>query len=85
MYKIGEFSKLAKTTIKTLRFYEKEKLLIPSFVDEIYLPHDMSAMDTHVLSPPQYVFSPLLGVLPKERLKTSSKVVVIIDELIASQ
>lgn len=33
MYKIGEFSTLAKTTIKTLRYYEKEKLLIPSFVD----------------------------------------------------
>ena len=33
MYKIGEFSILAKTTIKTLRYYEKEKLLIPAFVD----------------------------------------------------
>lgn len=33
MYKIGEFSILAKTTIKTLRFYEKEKLLLPYFVD----------------------------------------------------
>lgn len=34
MYKIGEFSILSKTTIKTLRFYEKEKLFLPSFVDE---------------------------------------------------
>ena len=34
MYKIGEFSTLAKTTIKTLRYYEKEKLLIPAFVDD---------------------------------------------------
>ena len=34
MYKIGEFSILAKTTIKTLRYYEKEKLLIPNFVDK---------------------------------------------------
>ena len=33
MYKIGEFSKLSKTTIKTLRYYEKEKLLKPSNVD----------------------------------------------------
>lgn len=33
MYKIGEFSILAKTTVKTLRYYEKEKLLIPSYVD----------------------------------------------------
>ena len=33
MYKIGEFSKLSKTTIKTLRYYEKEKLLIPHFID----------------------------------------------------
>ncbi|MGN1270064.1 MAG: MerR family transcriptional regulator [Clostridia bacterium] len=33
MYKIGEFSELSKTTIKTLRYYEKEGLLIPAFVD----------------------------------------------------
>ena len=33
MYRIGEFSTLSKTTIKTLRYYEKEKLLIPSYVD----------------------------------------------------
>lgn len=35
MYRIGEFSSLSKTTIKTLRYYQKEKLLIPSYVDEI--------------------------------------------------
>ena len=34
MYKIGEFSKLSKTTIKTLRYYEKEKLLMPDFIDQ---------------------------------------------------
>ena len=34
MYKIGQFSVLAKTTIKTLRYYEKEKLLVPTFVDD---------------------------------------------------
>lgn len=34
MYKIGEFSILAKTTIKTLRYYEKEGLLLPAFVDQ---------------------------------------------------
>ena len=33
MYRIGEFSTLSKTTIKTLRYYEKEQLLIPSYVD----------------------------------------------------
>lgn len=33
MYRIGEFSKLAKTTIKTLRFYEKEGLMLPSEID----------------------------------------------------
>lgn len=33
MYKIGEFSILSKTTIKTLRYYEKEKLLLPAYVD----------------------------------------------------
>lgn len=34
MFKIGEFSKLCKLTIKALRFYEKEGLLIPAYVDE---------------------------------------------------
>lgn len=34
MLKIGEFSKLCKTTIKTLRFYDKINLFKPSFVDE---------------------------------------------------
>lgn len=33
MYKIGEFSVLSKTTIKTLRFYEKISLFFPSKVD----------------------------------------------------
>lgn len=35
MYRIGEFSTLSKTTIKTLRYYEKEGLLIPSYVDKM--------------------------------------------------
>ena len=34
MLKIGEFSKLSLTTVKALRFYEKEGLLIPASVDE---------------------------------------------------
>ena len=34
MYRIGEFSQLSKATIKTLRYYEKEGLLVPSYVDE---------------------------------------------------
>ena len=34
MYKIGEFSKLARTTIKTLRYYEQVELLSPSFIDD---------------------------------------------------
>lgn len=33
MYKIGEFSTLAKTTVKTLRYYEQENILLPHFVD----------------------------------------------------
>ncbi|HPF83258.1 MAG TPA: MerR family transcriptional regulator [Bacilli bacterium] len=33
MYKIGEFSILSKTTVKALRYYEKEKLLLPSYID----------------------------------------------------
>ncbi len=34
MLKIGEFSKLSHLTVKTLRYYEKEELLIPKYVDE---------------------------------------------------
>lgn len=34
MFKIGEFSKLSKTTIKTLRYYDKINLFKPSFVDD---------------------------------------------------
>ena len=34
MLKIGDFSKLSHLTIKALRFYEKEDLLKPAFVDE---------------------------------------------------
>lgn len=33
MFKIGEFSKLSHITVKALRFYEKEGLLIPEEVD----------------------------------------------------
>ena len=34
MLKIGEFSKLSHLTVKALRFYEKEGLLIPQSVDD---------------------------------------------------
>jgi len=33
MLKIGEFSKMAHLTVKTLRFYEKEGILSPSYTD----------------------------------------------------
>ncbi len=33
LFRIGEFSKLTKTTIKTLRYYDKVGLLKPAFVD----------------------------------------------------
>ena len=34
MLKIGDFSRLSHLTVKALRFYEKEKLLVPASVDE---------------------------------------------------
>ncbi|MCB2299034.1 MerR family transcriptional regulator [Clostridium tagluense] len=34
VFRIGDFSKLAKTTTKTLRFYDEVGLLKPSFVDD---------------------------------------------------
>lgn len=47
MYRIGEFSALSKTTIKTLRYYEKEGLIIPRRVDEFtgYRYYDSSQLD----------------------------------------
>lgn len=46
MYKIGEFSKIAKTSIKTLRYYESEGLLIPKKIDEFtgYRYYDSSQL-----------------------------------------
>ena len=34
MYKIGDFSSMSKTTIKTLRYYEKEGLLTPVYIEQ---------------------------------------------------
>ena len=34
MYRIGEFSVISKTTVKALRYYEKEGLLAPRNVDK---------------------------------------------------
>lgn len=33
MFSIGEFSKMAKTTVKTLRHYDEIGLLAPAYVD----------------------------------------------------
>ena len=33
MFTIGEFSKISGLTVKALRFYHEEGVLIPSFVD----------------------------------------------------
>lgn len=34
MFRIGEFSKMTKTTVKTLRYYDEVGLLKPAFVDD---------------------------------------------------
>ena len=48
MFKIGEFSKLSMLTVKALRFYEKEGLLIPAHVDEwsAYRYYEASQLET---------------------------------------
>ncbi len=48
MLKIGEFSKLSHNTVKALRFYEKEDLLIPASVDEWtgYRLYESSQLET---------------------------------------
>lgn len=48
MFKIGEFSKLSMLTVKALRFYEKEGLLLPVEVDRWsgYRFYDASQLET---------------------------------------
>jgi DNA-binding transcriptional MerR regulator len=48
MLSIGEFSKLTQLTVKTLRFYHEEGLLIPAFVDPDtgYRYYDLSHVET---------------------------------------
>ena len=48
MLKIGGFSKLSHLTVKTLRFYEREGLLLPSFIDEMtgYRFYETSQLET---------------------------------------
>lgn len=45
MYKIGDFSSMSKTTIKTLRYYEKEGLLKPIYIgDNGYRYYEISQL-----------------------------------------
>jgi DNA-binding transcriptional MerR regulator len=48
MFSIGEFSKLTQLTVKTLRFYHEQGLLIPAFVDPDtgYRYYDTSHIET---------------------------------------
>jgi hypothetical protein len=52
MFSIGEFSKLTQLTVKTLRFYHEEGLLIPAFVDPDtgYRYYDQSHLETALVS-----------------------------------
>ncbi len=52
MLKIGEFTKLSMLTVKALRFYEKEGLLIPARVDEWtgYRFYEASQLETAATS-----------------------------------
>lgn len=47
-YKIGEFSKICKVTVKTLRYYEEEGLIEPSSVDKWtgYRYYDTSQLES---------------------------------------
>jgi DNA-binding transcriptional MerR regulator len=51
VYSIGEFSKITGLTVKTLRFYHEQGLLIPSYIDEetgyrFYAPGKIDAART---------------------------------------
>lgn len=50
-YKIGEFSKLGKVSVKTLRHYDEEGILVPGYTDgfnryRYYLPEQLTALCT---------------------------------------
>lgn len=52
--KIGEFSKLSKTTIKTIRYYDKKGLLKPSYIDPVtsyryYGEEELSVMNQIIM------------------------------------
>lgn len=61
MLKIGEFSKLSLLTVKALRFYEKEGLLVPAKIDKWsgYRFYDTTQLQTaaKIKSLPQLDFS----------------------------
>ncbi|QQO08857.1 MerR family transcriptional regulator [Breznakiella homolactica] len=46
MYRIGQFSKIARVTVKALRFYEEEGLIAPVFIDPVtgYRYYDSSQL-----------------------------------------
>ena len=50
-YRIGEFSKLGKVSVKTLRYYDEEGILRPGYVDgfnryRYYLPEQITTLCT---------------------------------------
>ena len=50
-YRIGEFSKLGKVSVKTLRYYDEEGILRPGYVDgfnryRYYLPEQLTTLCT---------------------------------------
>ena len=45
MFRIGDFSKMSKVTIKALRYYEKEGLIKPSYVDNLIIIGTMKVIN----------------------------------------
>ena len=82
MIKIGEFSKLSHLTIKALRFYEKEELLVPAYIDsqtnyryyntsQLQLASKIKAYRQIRSKPPGVDWHPGACLLPFEKFGTS--------------
>jgi len=100
MYRIGQFSKLGKTTIKTLHHYDETGLLVPAYVDEengyryyttdqLFRLHKIVALRQMGFSIPEVSAivdgHNIAGILEQRRIELESEVQNIADQLFRLQ
>ena len=73
MFQIGEFSRLNKITVRTLRYYDEVDLLKPYFIDEEsgyrYYDADQISILSSILL---YTFTGAFGDIPEKKRKPHS-------------